>query len=84
MDTGTKNRHLGYKISRIREIKGMKQETLAEELGISQQSVSNLENSEFIEEERLQKVADALSNQGRNRKFFRGGGPEHNWEYLSR
>ena len=60
MDTGTKNRHLGYKISRIREIKGMKQETLAEELGISQQSVSNLENSEFIEEERLQKVADAL------------------------
>ena len=39
MDTGTKNRHLGYKISRIREIIGMKKETLAVELGISQQSV---------------------------------------------
>lgn len=38
----------------------MKQETLAEELGISQQSVSHIEQSETIEEELLQKVSKAL------------------------
>ncbi|PHR87060.1 MAG: transcriptional regulator, partial [Leeuwenhoekiella sp.] len=38
--TSTKPNHIGRKIARIRELRGMKQETLAEELGISQQSVS--------------------------------------------
>lgn len=45
--------HIGRKIARIRELCGMKQEVLAEELGISQQS-------ETIEEELLQKVSKAL------------------------
>ena len=49
--------HIGRKISRIR---GMKQETLAEELGISQQSVSQMEQSESLEDEKLDKVAKAL------------------------
>jgi len=35
--------HIGRKISRIRELRGMKQETLASELGISQQAVSKIE-----------------------------------------
>ena len=35
--------HLGRKISRIRELRGMKQESLATELGISQQAISKLE-----------------------------------------
>ncbi|HTN20446.1 MAG TPA: helix-turn-helix transcriptional regulator [Pelobium sp.] len=35
--------HIGRKISRIRELRGMKQEALAQELGISQQAVSKLE-----------------------------------------
>jgi len=52
--------HLGRKISRIRELRGMKQETLAHELGISQQAVSKLEQSEHIEDEKLEFVAKAL------------------------
>lgn len=48
------------KIARIRELRGMKQETLAEEMGISQQSVSHIEQSETIEEDLLQRVSKAL------------------------
>lgn len=60
METATKNNHIGRKISRIRELRGMKQETLAEELGISQQSVSQLEQSEKIEDDKLEQIAKAL------------------------
>jgi len=60
MSTATKTSHIGRKISRIRELRGMKQETLAAELGISQQSVSSLEQSEHIENEKLEKVAKVL------------------------
>ena len=38
----------------------MKQETLAEQLGISQQAVSNIENSEKVEDSKLEKIAKAL------------------------
>ena len=47
MSTATKN-HIGRKISRIRELRGMKQEALAAALGVSQQAVSTIENSENI------------------------------------
>ena len=56
----TKNMHLGRKISRIRELRGMKQEVLAAQLGISQQAISKIEQSEDIEEKTLEKVANAL------------------------
>ncbi|WP_316846986.1 helix-turn-helix transcriptional regulator [Pedobacter psychrodurus] len=56
----TKNIHLGRKISRIRELRGMKQEALAAALGISQQAISKLEQSEDIEDTTLEKVATAL------------------------
>jgi transcriptional regulator with XRE-family HTH domain len=52
--------HIGRKISRIRELRGMKQEALAIELGISQQSVSHLEQSETVETEKLEQVAKVL------------------------
>jgi transcriptional regulator with XRE-family HTH domain len=52
--------HIGRKISKIRELRGMKQEALALELGVSQQTVSNLENSVNIEDEVLEKIAKAL------------------------
>ena len=52
--------HMGRKISRIRELRGMKQEALAIELGISQQSVSHLEQSETVEAEKLEQVAKVL------------------------
>lgn len=60
MSTATKQNHIGRKISRIRELKDMKQEALAQALGMSQQSVSAIENSETIDEEKLSEVAKAL------------------------
>lgn len=53
--------HIGKKISRIRELRGMKQESLALELGLSQQMVSKIESSEEVEAELLDKIAKALS-----------------------
>lgn len=52
--------HIGRKISKIREIRGLKQEALASELGVSQQAVSKMEQSERIEEDVLVRVANAL------------------------
>lgn len=60
MDTATKPKHIGRNISRIREMRGMKQEALAIAIGVSQQTVSNMENSESIEEDKLLEVAKAL------------------------
>jgi transcriptional regulator with XRE-family HTH domain len=60
MTTATKPQHIGRKIARIRELRGMKQETLAEELGISQQSVSHIEQSESLEDAKLESVAKVL------------------------
>ena len=61
--------HIGRKISKIRELKGMKQETLAAELGISQQTVSKIEQSADVDGEALEKIskilgvpADAIKN----------------------
>ncbi|EIJ39920.1 putative transcriptional regulator [Galbibacter orientalis DSM 19592] len=60
MNTATKPNHIGRKISRIRELRGMKQEALAIELGVSQQSISLIEQSETIEDEKLEQVAKVL------------------------
>ncbi|WP_428229665.1 helix-turn-helix domain-containing protein [Flavobacterium sp.] len=60
MSTITKPYHIGRKISRIRELKDMKQEALADALGISQQTVSAIENSETIDDKKLLEVAEAL------------------------
>jgi transcriptional regulator with XRE-family HTH domain len=60
MSTLTKPNHIGRKISRIRELRDMKQEALAQALGMSQQTVSAIENSETIDDEKLAEVAKAL------------------------
>jgi transcriptional regulator with XRE-family HTH domain len=52
--------HIGRKISRIRELRGMKQDALAANLGITQQAISKLEQSENVEDETLEKVAKVL------------------------
>ena len=57
--TPTKN-HIGRKISRIRELRDMKQDALAQAMGTSQQTISLIENSETIDEEKLVEVAKAL------------------------
>lgn len=55
-----KSPHIGRKIVRIRELKGMKQETLASMIGVSQQTVSRIEQSEEVDEDKLKLIADAL------------------------
>ena len=60
MSTATKPKHIGRNISRIRELRGMKQEALAAAIGVSQQSVSNIEASEIVDEEKLDAIAEAL------------------------
>ncbi|KGO93179.1 helix-turn-helix domain-containing protein [Flavobacterium subsaxonicum] len=60
MSTTAKPNHIGRKISRIRELRDMKQEALALALGTNQQAISIMENSETIEEEKLVEVAKAL------------------------
>ena len=60
METATKPRHIGKNISRIRELRGMKQEALATAIGVSQQSVSSIEASESIDDEKLQAIAKVL------------------------
>jgi transcriptional regulator with XRE-family HTH domain len=57
--TPTKN-HIGRKISRIRELRDMKQEALAQAMGTNQQAISLMENSETIDEDKLIEVAKAL------------------------
>ena len=60
MSTTNTTNHIGRKICRIRELRGMKQEALAFELGVSQQAVSNMERSAEIEASLLAQVAEAL------------------------
>lgn len=70
METTTKPSHIGRKISRIRELRGIKQETLAHELGVSQQTVSRMEQSENVEEDTLQKIAKVLGVTSEGIKHF--------------
>lgn len=60
MSTQTKPNHIGRKISRIRELRDMKQEALAQAMGTNQQTISILENSETIDDAKLEEVAKAL------------------------
>jgi len=54
------NQHIGRKISRIRELRGIKQEDLATQLGVSQKTVSRMEQSEVIEDDVLENIAKIL------------------------
>jgi transcriptional regulator with XRE-family HTH domain len=56
----TETMHIGRNISRIRELRGMKQETLAAEMGVSQQAISKLEQSVHVDDDRLQLLAEKL------------------------
>lgn len=60
MNTTTKPKHIGRNISRIRELRGIKQEALAISIGVSQQTISNIEASENVEEEKLEQIAKEL------------------------
>lgn len=60
MSTATKPKHIGRNISRIRELKDMKQEALAQAIGTNQQTISAIENSETVDEQKLVEIANAL------------------------
>jgi transcriptional regulator with XRE-family HTH domain len=70
METTSKPRpaHLGRKISLLRELRGMKQDTLALELGVSQQTVSRIEQSEAVDNELLEKIAKVFNMSADNIK----------------
>lgn len=62
METGNmRKRHIGKNISKIRGLRGIKQESLAMDLGLSQSEVSAIENSTAIEEELLIQIANILN-----------------------
>lgn len=60
MSTATNPSHIGYKIGRIRELRGLKQEFIAHELKVSQQTVSKIEQSETVDEELLEQISKIL------------------------
>lgn len=51
---------MGFQISRIRELRRMKQQELAIAMNVSQQTISNIENSETIKEKKLEEIAKVL------------------------
>ncbi len=60
MSTETRPRNIGRNISRIRELRGMKQGALADAIGTTQQTISNIETSETVDFEKLVQIAKAL------------------------
>ena len=52
--------HQGRNVKRLREILSIKQETLAVELGLSQQTVSALEQKEALDKDMLEKIAKIM------------------------
>jgi transcriptional regulator with XRE-family HTH domain len=60
MSTATKPKHIGRNISRMRELRGMKQEALAQAIGTNQQAISGIESSETVDPAKLKEIAKAL------------------------
>lgn len=56
----TNQRHVGRNVQRVRVYMGVKQESLASDLGISQSEVSRIEQQEEIDNEILSKIGGAL------------------------
>ena len=59
--TPTSKVHHGRNIKRLREMLGVKQEFIANELNMTQQNISKLEQREEIEDEMLEKVSKVLN-----------------------
>ena len=52
--------HIGRKIERIRRLRGMTQSELANTLGVTRQAVSKMEQTEKMDDERVEEIASAL------------------------
>jgi len=59
-DSTAKTTQHGHNVKRIRELLGIKQSMLANQLGITQQAVSDMEKRTFISDETLEKVSGVL------------------------
>ena len=53
--------HHGRNVKRLREMMGIKQEVLADELKVSQQTISRLESQEELDSDTLNKIAKVLN-----------------------
>lgn len=60
METKTGNKHRGMQVKRFREAIGMKQETLAKELGTSQQNISYYEKQEDLDDDLFAQLAKGM------------------------
>ncbi len=58
--TSQNSKHLGKKLMQMRELLGIKQDTVAERLGISQQAISRIEQKENVDEATITRAAKAL------------------------
>ena len=54
------NKHRGRKVGKYRNFKGIKQDSLANELNISQTEMSRIENQEDIDDQLFTQIAKAL------------------------
>ena len=52
--------HVGENITKIRKMRGMRQEELARKIGCTQQSISKIEKSPFINNKTLKKISEVL------------------------
>ncbi|TRX61375.1 helix-turn-helix transcriptional regulator [Fulvivirga sp. M361] len=58
--TTPRPKHIGRKVRHMRELLNLTQDDLAEKMDMSQQTVSNIESSEEVDDEQLEKVAKAM------------------------
>lgn len=54
------SRHVGKNLQRVRIYFGVKQEALAADLGVSQQTISKIEQQQVIEHDMLKKIGEVL------------------------
>jgi transcriptional regulator with XRE-family HTH domain len=57
----TEKIHHGQNIRKLRDMLGIKQENIALEINMSQQNFSKLEQKKIIDDETLEKIADAMN-----------------------
>lgn len=59
--THSPSKHMGRKVARVRELRGLTQTQLGELLGMTKQAISKLEQGEKINDKRLKEIAQALN-----------------------
>lgn len=60
-NTTNKNIHVGHNITRFRHLRGLKQEALADMIGITQQTMSHHEQQKVVNPDVLRRIASALN-----------------------